>query len=477
MTKFQKRKETSAVDPVLYKVIDFPSNGKAKMYQTAKQTQRQYIAQILGEDEENITATDPAWARLMKEGVLVRLHIGRWRAKTKLSWSDLGIVLGNEEDKKLRGVIDLGHKKLLPGSILKELDAAETGARRWVEKMSYRTYWGFFLPVTAYEEWKSKNDELKAEYFRLRRDLVSNYDQMKKTVLNDYRIAAHEAYKRLGALHPETLNRFPTESSFVANFLEIIESHLPTALAVQNSFYYTAELQYIPLPSLLAGERAEAERIEAARLLEREQEEAAFRLEREQERAASQLIWTEAQWKEKLMRDMHADVIGKAQQQKEEMIDTFLRDLIVQLRGTVYQATTDVVAAIQKKDGLAPRSIVQLKSLVKQVKNLNFYDDKEIEQMMGPIRSILNQDADDRNVAAIEQQLLNIATVTRVSLMELGELPRSGRNIGLADDIEAKDLNRARRELGLADDIEAAELPRQNRSAESSRRSRMAIAQ
>jgi hypothetical protein len=80
--------------------------------------QRLALAEALGESCAAIQVTNPRWLQLMPEGVLVSLHIGRWRARTRLAWRDLGIELDPDSAAEMQRVIDLGHKKLLPDDLL-----------------------------------------------------------------------------------------------------------------------------------------------------------------------------------------------------------------------------------------------------------------------------------------------------------------------------------------------------------------------
>ena len=50
---------------------------------------------------------------------------------------------------------------------------------------------------------------------------------------------------------------------------------------------------------------------------------------------------------------------------KEELIDTFLADLVKQLRGLVYEVTTNVLASIETNQGrLVGKASVQLSNLI-----------------------------------------------------------------------------------------------------------------
>lgn len=438
---------------------------------------RHSLAEALSEDPEQIRATNPKWINLMKEGVLVSLHIGRWRAKTRLTWSDLGLELDQEADSELQNIIDLGHKKLLPASVLKELDSIESAARKWLEKKSYRTYWGFFVPVTLYEEWKQGNEEQRQRYFAARDALVNDYDEVMKSLVYGYRLAARSAYNRLKELSPEKLANFKNEDAFTETFIEGIKSHLWDATAIRESFYFNTELHYIPLPSLLAEEAAEQQRLQDEAAAEHQRlrdimdtahlkAENERRLEREQFQAQQDRIWAEtraaqsaAQWKEQLMKDMHKDVIEKTRKQKEKLVGKFLKDLVVQLRSLVYDATTDVLQAIQDNNRLHPRSVVQLRNLVDQVKGLNFQGDTEIERMIAVVQSQLNRKAEDRDLSEIEAGLRDIAIVVRSNLIGLGERPRSARGLGVADEPAPEAVSRARRGLGLETEAVAVEMP------------------
>jgi len=219
------------------------------------------------------------------------------------------------------------------------------------------------------------------------------------------------------------------------------------------SFYFNVELNYVPLPSLMAAETAEAERIKLALWEEKHAAEVREAKRRADEAAAR----SAAEWKEKLMRDMNRDVVNQARRQKEELVDGFLKDVVAQLRGLVYEATTDVLAAMKQQGSLPPRSVAQLRNLVDRVKALNFYGDEDVEEMVNKITFALGDRAADRDTAAIEGNLRDIATVMRATLIGLGETPRSARSVDIADVPTPEMVRTARRGLGL--DGEEGDVP------------------
>ena len=414
------------------------------------------LAKALGENPNSITATNPRWLQLMREGVLVRLHIGRWRARTSLRWRDLGIKPGRgEEEQVLHELLELGHKFLLPRDDVRELDSIDSSARKWLEKNAFRTYWGFFVPVTTYADWKAKNEEFRRRYLEVRDRMAANYDETVARVLAKYHVAARAAYRRLRALHPETMQEVG-ETGFAARFVDEVSRHIPSRQDFYDSFYFDTELEYVPLPSLLAEEQAEARRIRAEARAEQEQRETQLHLKREHAWAEEEKIRAEvsaarsaAAWKEQLMREMHREVVEQARRRKEQVVDSFLRDVVAQLRTLVYEVVTDVLASLRKNGRLHPRSVVQLRNLVERVERLNFAGDTDLDAMIAGVRVELDVAAKERSVREIETALQDIAIVTRSTLIGLGERPRSARTLGVPDEPAPALVRTARGRLGL----------------------------
>src|SRR5579871_2544532 len=95
------------------------------MREEAMTTKQEALDQALGTPTSRVD-----WRRRMKEGVLVTLKIKRWRARQKLTLSELGIYPPTSEARAAyEELLTLGSKVLLPVSLLKELDAIERGAR------------------------------------------------------------------------------------------------------------------------------------------------------------------------------------------------------------------------------------------------------------------------------------------------------------------------------------------------------------
>jgi len=147
---------------------------------------------------------------------------------------------------------------------------------------------------------------------------------------------------------------------------------------------------------------------------------------------------------------MNDQVVAEARRKKQELIDTFLRDLVVQLRTTIYEATTDVLKTMQRNAGkLHPRSVVQLRNLIEQIGSLNFFGDDESTRMIQRVRETFERRPDARNAEDIRSALQDIALVTRASLIDLGENPRASVLLGDPEALPAEALASARRRLDL----------------------------
>lgn len=489
------------------------------------------IAGLIGEDKDEVAAIDPQWLRMMQEGVVVELHIKRWRATARLTWDDLGLpptpvpapvpvhaavptatptptsntstsnpddLTADSAETKATGtspgtatnasasnastivaatatatatapeedLLRLGEKRLLPKKLYDALNTVESKARKNLERYAFKTFWGYFLPATVYSEWKASNEEYRTEYFKLRDKIVDGYDEVMSQLVAEYSHAARTAYRRMKRLDRKymTGQDWLNEAAFVAAFIARIHALIPTREQIRDSFDFEVELRYIPLPSLLAEDLAVQDRVREERRLQSELDREEHRLEveklqtertqlevqRHEEWARVQSQQREELARQKALEEMNRDVLRQAQEQKSKLIDGFLSDLASQLRTRVYEATTDVLASIQKNQNLGGKSASQLRSLIEQVGKLNFFNDREVEGALARIEALLDAAPRKRDVGAIETQLHAIATVTRATLLDLGVQPRSARTLGVADNPGPELVRTARHTLGVA---------------------------
>lgn len=416
------------------------------------------LAQAIEEDPSDIKVKQADWAKLMQQGVIINLHLRRWRARAKLDFSDLGLYdTGN--DRELDELINLGEKYLLPPALIKRLDSVETSARTNLEKRAFSTYWGWFMPEKAYPAWKIENSMWKTLYYGIRDEIYQDYDRNLDELLAAYRKAAALAYQRIKALTPgrmTTAERLD-EQVFANRFVGKLRELIPSKRKIYDSFAFTEDLTFIPLPSLLAEDNAAAdiayERANVERMKALSERQALYAKESEES-------------------EMRRDVMNKAAEQKEELIGGFMNDITGQLRGLVYEASTEILSSIKRNGNLQPRSIVQIRNLIDQLNGLNFFGDREIDKMIARLQFIADQNSDARktNIGNIEQSFRDIATITRSTLVALGEPPRSPKGqslvgLGLMSRPPADLIRKARHNLDIKPDTDAPALaPRRARN-------------
>lgn len=407
------------------------------------------LADAIGEDPARIRVRDPRWARYLKEGCVVRLHVGRWRAVATLTHADLGLTPQDDEERRAwERVLVLGRRLLLPRAVVDRAERLESQARRLLEAHAFRTYWGFFVHQDRYREWSPENEALRERYLALGREIADGWEALQVEVREDYRALGQQNYRRLRALGVADL---PAEASWVEAFVERSLAGVPGPEYVAASFTYAWEAEYLPLASLLAEDEARAEGIRA--------EVASARLERAARAEA--------------LSAMERDLLETARRRKEQDLDRFIADVQADLRARIDEVCCDVLASIRRRNGKLPRnSVKQLRGLVDAVGRLKFWDDAELDREMDAIRGLLAAEPRRRSSGAIAQLVERLGAESRVALLELDRSPRrSGREAGMPDELPALQAL-VRRRRATPDDLFDAVALRQSEVARDGRAAR-----
>ena len=391
------------------------------------------------------------WRALMQQGTLVRLTIRRCGFVAKLELFDLGVTVRDERVREaLARTLVLGEKRLLPQSYMKELERITSAARHLLKKCTFTLSpeLGAFLPVSAYATWRKEIPALRDSYFALRDEIIADYRAIVRQVLDEYEIVARDTYRRIRETKAEILEE--SDAEFVANYCARIESLIPTPERIRASFDFVY--------TMVDGVRQIGEEQGTDQTGQPENVREAFLP------LPAQFSTQATDW-EYQRAAMMRDMLLQEQKQKKEMIDTFLGAVVGQLRSLIYQVMTDVLATIeqrQRKDGkFSPRSVVQLKNLVKQINLLNFYGDEEVDRMMAQVQRVLDLKPEERqgSLREIQDRLRAIAMVARDTLLNLEEELPSAREFAIPDVPAPEAVREARMELGL--NLEMPEFMRQ----------------
>ncbi len=428
------------------------------------------------------------WKQRMQEGVLVELKIKRWRARKKidLTWN-LGIVPTPEAREAFDALLSLGSKLLLPLKTLQELDTIERSARLHLATYAYDMPMGKFVPYTTYRLWqwglwddegssipgdeyiakygvwndgnlwygdvvsrpdhmvKPGNEYYKARFFDKRDEVKATYEEQIEKLLQEYQKIGKQTYQLLWqqAYSLLQMHELTDESAFLAYFAQQIRDNIKPADKFAESFKYDWTIERISLLNALETEKVTPAALDSE-LLQKEQERTAM----EQRRI--------------LLDQMNRDLIAKAREQKAAMIDSFLTSMVTQMRSLTYEACSSVLASIKEQETLQGRPVIQLKNLVEQLRNLNFYGDQDIDSILTLLHSMLAKPAKERNIAEVTRQLQAIGTLTRGTILALGEQPREGRDIeaseiGISTTPDEEEIREARAEIREA--IQHATLP------------------
>jgi hypothetical protein len=441
------------------------------------------------------------WQERTRDGWLVNLDIRHGRATKKLTFEELGITASTDEAKTAyASLLSPGMKRLLPKAPIMDLETIARGAREHLKEYTYDTPFGKFFPRTAYKRWswglwrdgsttisgeayfdrygswytadedmfedeldgdtgektgwivwkkpqnmvKPGNEFYRYRFFATRDEIVKRFDALITQVEAEYQYVARETYRLDSAQREE----HPSESDFFEHFLNAhIRSHYKPA----RSFAQTCIYQEIFLEITLSSPFEAKERTL--------NDVGNIYTQREAEIAA-------AQERKQMLDAENRDLVRKVRQQKEAMIDSFVTSLVVQLRNLTYEAVTSVLTSIKKNNTLQGRPVIQLLDLIAQIRHLNFYSDQDIDAILTTLHGIIDTPAKDRNISDITRQLQRIGTLTRGTILALGETPREGKDIkpediGIPDQPTDEDIREAREEIREV--VSTLELPEAER--------------
>lgn len=388
------------------------------------------ICQALGIEENDLRVVMPNWVNVMRQGVIVTLHLSRWRAIARLTPEHLGLSFEDQaEQEAFEKTMRLGDVYLLPDRYLKTLNSIDSGARKAIKKFAAQTYHGDFLTPQAFVEWREENEQFEARYFQVRNEVFDNWQSILFEVADSHMANARAAYRREKA-HSQATGKTSqlvekyTESQFVSQYVDAILAAIPGAQEVFDSFGYKVDLAYIPLPSMIAEDQAEAE-------------VAFLRVQTERAKSEAEIA-------------MHREVMDNYKARANELVVGHMKSLVATLNDTLYQAALDVLTTTQANQRLHPRSVVQLRAAIDRIRALNVLDYGDIEKMVSQAESILTQAPEGRTTTQVEAKLRDIATVTRATLITLDAMPDRGRRVvEVADVPTAQVVRQARARLGL----------------------------
>jgi len=237
--------------------------------------------------------------------------------------------------------------------------------------------------MTAFDEWKSNNDTIYAEFNEFALGFVDRYDDIVKTVREDYKSMAKDVWARL---YPE--DKHGATESFVLNFVDEVASKIPSKEEILRTFKYQMVYITIPMPSVVENNIAKAQEIRR----ESEMKEFSSDLEREtKQRVADEYV-----------------------KRKEELIDGFLESTVSSMRHYIGDLCDSVLKSInnQAKVGrVSKHHVKKINNMIDKIEFLNFYQDEEVSKLLNELGNEVNKFNDQRDNDIIIDKLSEIVEV------------------------------------------------------------------
>ena len=334
------------------------------------------------------------WAlALMTKGVIVKVKASRWAGCTSLKPEILGLKYSSSDSFEFMGkYVRLGSHKLLPPTALNEIDALKNLAYENLKDYSFDTVWGRFVPFQVFKEWEQANELIRKDFYEQARIFGEKYDSIVAEVKEQYKVMAKDVWFRL---YPNQGNPTP---AFIESFISRIVQEIPPRSDILSSFKYSFTYFFIPMPSFLQDDIAKAEKIKNQVDIDK--------LNTELEMQAKQII--SQQYIER----------------KKELIDDFLESTVNNLRSHVKEICDGVLQSLRQKSALSKithTQIKRLKNMIKKVKMLNFYNDKEINVLLGGLGTEIEKVKDETNKDVIIHKLEELIEVAKKEYIPIND--------------------------------------------------------
>jgi hypothetical protein len=372
---------------------------------------------------------------MLSEIVLVELHVSRWRAKTALKLSDLGITDGKEQEREWESLLQLGNKILLPiippgakswnaneprRTYAQVLTSIEQSARQYVGNQTIEINWGKALKLARYKEFKKGLEKYETRYFAVRDEIIADWDANLTRLQEDYAAFAADSAERLFPDSPGG------RDGFVAAFVKQVMNLVPSRETFSNSFAFWTEFRFVDVSAWIGQSSLDAA---LKKLLKDPGHEAEAKAYQEALNAKRMILEEQKDAEEKVRNEFLASVMGAS-------------------RVLFYDAACDILEGMKKNDGdLSGRAVTRLESMV-TLFDRAFAADRDAAGMKKAVKDLLEM-GEGRAAGDVQVVLEAIGTITRSTLMGLETAPRSARTLGIPDAPSVEQVRFARQVIKL----------------------------
>jgi hypothetical protein len=321
-------------------------------------------------NENQITqALQKYYDKVWQDGKLVNVHIGMWGMSHNLEESDIKL------DNKLPDEIKLGKKMLIKTAVFKKFKNIEQKIRKYLYSNSFDfplVPQAHFVPKSRYIEVYSQLVKLREEFMAMANEFVEKYDDYKKEALEFYQ------------QHKDTVN-------------VDLEKYYPSAQHVREKFYMNIISFEIALPT-------EFKEVNLQDEIDREI------INDQARRTAYESYKTE--YSKQLSTHMAT-------------INDFVGDVVNTLRSKVIEHCSAALAKIGKKEVVSDASIRTLLKHIQEFREMNFVDDKVVENKLNEVERLLQKDHDfetDKDAIALLTQHLTSVVKEAENISDLANV-------------------------------------------------------
>lgn len=343
------------------------------------------LCQQTGLPSSKVKAAVYDWATpLMRKGVIIHLQIKRWRAQTSLDASNIYIET-DFLDEFMKEYLSLGRKFLLPKRVINEMNNVENGARANLKNNSFDTPWGHFVPSTMFVQWDLENDKIKNIFYELRDRLTDEFDDLKSETILEYEKYCDHLQSKAKITDPDSIRNFKS------NFIDEINNSFISKEDFYGSFKYDYLASYIPLPSMIEEDALAAKKIQGKK----------------------ELVEIEV--------EMQKRVLQKAEEKKTQNMESFIEATAGKMRQLIVDVLSDVKTGyyMNKSKPSSESTKKKLLEMIKQVRNMNFYDDQQIEKAIDNLQVKIEKDAEYRSDQEIFEKVQELERAAKSGISDL----------------------------------------------------------
>lgn len=368
----------------------------------------------LRKNRRNYLAGEIDISTVMRQGVVVTLSMGRWRAEQKLLAEDLCL----ENKDLLTDYIKLGKKTLISPVLQKKMRSIEQSTRSAVKRYSYDTPFGYFVPAGAYEVLDNLMLDFECKWNEMRDLLANEMEKHEEEIKNAYRSFAFGLYKKL--------RRKGSARGYAMTYVNRIIADIPTPEKVRESFYFSFQSGEVPIPRVIS-ERVQKELLANAVMQEK------INAEKKRQSAKTETVFK----REAAIQKMNERRLARYETKKEQVVDKFVEAIAGQIRTIVLDTTQAALTSISKNEAVCGRTHGALKKLVQDFRMMNIMDEPELETEIQKLESLIKSE-DRSDEKKVKEALTDLQNAARGIVLDIAAPKRRNRGDILGD---ATDIN------------------------------------